>query len=615
MTIEERKWVGDWLLGAKLGSGGQGEVYSARRIAVVDYKELAELLREEIAFAAGAVRSGEPPAYPPVLDVVYSAFRLFEHAPVGAIKLLRGPEYAKNPVSACRRLEAEISALRDISHPSLIKMLDSKVSEGWFVMEYHRRGTLTGYRQGYVGNLFAALESLRPIVEGLATLHERNVVHRDIKPDNIFVADDEHLVLGDFGLVALRLDEGSRITGTYENVGTRQYMPPWAQDRRLDEVPPNFDTFSLGKVLWWLLSGRSPFPNHYFSKNEYDLRKIHPAIPEMARANDLLSKCIVDDEEKGVRDAGELLAEFDRILGHTPKTRNPALSSETLPHDLKGLAAKVKLLLSEDRYRIELRDLVNVEVASLISRADQASQPTDSGYSAEELNQRVLAYEEACMKVATIFAIGSFFGSEQQDLLWVDLLERIGRRGTEGSGLVVWLKLRKYPVLILLYSAGIAAVAARRFGTLKAISEVQISDDHGRDAAAKKVFPLAIIDRDLARSLPGLENHRTPISDRLFEVLREPLRHVQPDDMDYEASFDRYEYLYSLIHVHLCDGDRFGNVMGRFEWRDDVLTDIKQEAVQAGSNWGPLRAGLFDGSIERFAEVQKRFENRWAGFD
>ena len=104
-----------------------------------------------------------------------------------------------------------------------------------------------------------ALRAFRPIVDAVSALHAEQVVHRDIKPDNIFVASDGHLVMADCGL-AFKLENQDRLTSTFENVGSRDFQPPWSYGIRLAEVQPTFDVFSLAKVLWTMVSGRPKFP-------------------------------------------------------------------------------------------------------------------------------------------------------------------------------------------------------------------------------------------------------------------------------------------------------------------------------------------------------------------
>jgi len=64
-------------------------------------------------------------------------------------------------------------------------------------------------------------------------MHEAKLVHRDIKPGNIFIGKDGSFVLGDAGLVFFDDRDKSRLSGTFENVGTRDYMPGWAHSQRV----------------------------------------------------------------------------------------------------------------------------------------------------------------------------------------------------------------------------------------------------------------------------------------------------------------------------------------------------------------------------------------------
>ena len=103
---------------------------------------------------------------------------------------------------------------------------------------------------------FGGLQAFRPLVEAVAMLHKADIIHRDIKTKNIFVAKDNRLVLGHFGIVFYR--DGQRLTETYERVGARDWMAPWGLPER--EVSPRrsyppLDIFPLAKVLWSMISG------------------------------------------------------------------------------------------------------------------------------------------------------------------------------------------------------------------------------------------------------------------------------------------------------------------------------------------------------------------------
>ena len=77
-------------------------------------------------------------------------------------------------------------------------------------MEYHEKGTLSEHAGEYKGDVFKSLKAFRDIVDAVSKLHSNKIVHRDIKPDNIFVANDGRLVLGDCGL-AFKLQNQERL--------------------------------------------------------------------------------------------------------------------------------------------------------------------------------------------------------------------------------------------------------------------------------------------------------------------------------------------------------------------------------------------------------------------
>jgi len=176
--------------------------------------------------------------------------------------------------------------------------------------------------------------------------------------------------------------------------------------------------------------------------------------------------------------------------------------------------------------------------------------------------------------------------------------------------LVYLIDLRRYPALLLLYGAGLAAVAAGNYQTLASVlTKPKVKNHHGKyEAICSEVYPIVVMKKELGHLLPGLERRHTPVNDYLFDKLRGPLRDYLPRDEDYQNAFDRFEYLLGLVHADLTRqnvtiGGWWGPV-GCFAWRNShfdqegrMAHKVGVELEAEGINWAPLRAGLFGGSV------------------
>ena len=308
-----------WKVVKPIGRGGQGQVYLVRDAsAAPNSRERWKSLQKTIATLVGA---SEVPVsrYDKAAAQLADEIRQIaseSQAPRGALKELlpidEGP--AENEAAALARMKDELSTLESVKHSSLVRVLDSNLDQKWFVMEYFERGTLSDHLEVYKGRVLDALTALRPVVDAVSALHAKGVVHRDIKPDNIFVAPDDRLVLADCGL-AFRHEHQERLTVTFENVGTRDFQPPWSQGKRLADVKPTFDVYSLAKVLWTMISGLPKFQLWYFDHNGNDLRQMFRDEPACQFVHNILGKCVVQfEKDMGLHDAGDLLGEIDSTI-------------------------------------------------------------------------------------------------------------------------------------------------------------------------------------------------------------------------------------------------------------------------------------------------------------
>jgi serine/threonine protein kinase len=302
---------GKWEVIREIGRGGQAITYLVRDTTKFDLSELLQQLKHAINIL-GTVQT--PEEYSKGALTALERIEKYLHREsdrfCAALKILH--ESARKNVKALGRLRKEVETLSQLEHPNLVKILDSSVENGWFVMPYYGEGTLAQHLDRFKGRPQEVLEAFRGLVDGVANLHTTPAVHRDIKPENIFVCDSR-LILGDFGIIYFEDAAQTRLSDSYENVGSRDWMPGWAMGMQLDEVRPSFDVFSLGKVLWAMVSGRTKMRLWYYDHDEFNLEKLFPNDERMLWINRLLHGSIQEYESMVWPSAHEMLEQIDVI--------------------------------------------------------------------------------------------------------------------------------------------------------------------------------------------------------------------------------------------------------------------------------------------------------------
>tara|TARA_B100001939_G_scaffold39360_1_gene30644 strand:+ start:2462 stop:4231 length:1770 start_codon:yes stop_codon:yes gene_type:complete len=173
-----------------------------------------------------------------------------------AIKTLK-PNYV-NQKKFVERFRREAQTAANLNHPNIVQIFDWGIEEEpYFVMEYIEGNTLTSVISG---NKTIGLSDIlyigSQVANGLTEAHKRGLVHRDIKPGNIMITPEGKVKVTDFGIVSLQNEE-SDITKTGAVLGTASYISP----EQAQGKPVSFesDLYSLGTVLYELISGQPPF--------------------------------------------------------------------------------------------------------------------------------------------------------------------------------------------------------------------------------------------------------------------------------------------------------------------------------------------------------------------
>lgn len=291
-------------------------------------------------------------------------------------------------------------------------------------------------------------------------------------------------------------------------------------------------------------------------------------------------------------------------------------SRESTPNKIK----KIKSLLASESSSIELHDFVIDEVRLFLSGTSEDHFKAQGSFSQDELLERISKYEELSNDLTILTACLAYWAKPTHKAILQKILARSTDRLESQGGLVVWVNLRWYPLILELYCAGIAAVEGKRYDSLANIFYTTISSSEYKkrgelfvEAVANSISELA--SANVFKQLPGHDRHYVPMSEYLFKTLQPKLDDILFIGKNYEKSFDEFEVFFALVVADITKqrNEYVWGPIGRFGWkhhsRDNApLTRLIDEAHTFGDDWAPLKAGLFGGKLERFNEVADEFK-------
>ena len=239
------------------------------------------------------------------------------------------------------RFMEEARALAQISHPSIVTIYSLGSSEEipHFVMEYVDGVDLFTATRALTIEQRAGL--MRKVVMAVDVLHQHHIIHRDLKPANILVGADLQPKVLDFGL-ARRVQSRDHLTLFGEMLGTPSYFSP-EQTTFARELDARSDIFSLGTILYEVLTGVLPFPVQPFARQMDSIRKEDPRLPRRINSDipgdlqDICLKALEKKPENRYRSAREMADDLERFLAGekvhaSPTTYGSVVSARIQEH-------------------------------------------------------------------------------------------------------------------------------------------------------------------------------------------------------------------------------------------------------------------------------------------
>src|SRR5499427_7333984 len=251
------------------------------------------------------------------MGAVYSAFDR-KLTRIVALKTIL-PELGASP-QALKRFKQEVLLAQSIVHKNVVRIFDmdedAETNTKFITMDFIEGVDLKNLIQER-GKLppTEAAGVLRQVCRGLEAAHASGVVHRDLKPQNIMIEQDGHVVVMDFGIARSGESRGATQTGAF--LGTPEYMSP--EQAKTENVDARSDIFSIGLIFYQLLTGKLPFQGKTVLETMFKRtteRAIPPAEIDVTvpkSANDIVNKCLQMKRKQRYQSVTELLEDLENF--------------------------------------------------------------------------------------------------------------------------------------------------------------------------------------------------------------------------------------------------------------------------------------------------------------
>lgn len=261
------------------------------------------------------------------MGVVYLARQIQLKRLVALKMILEGAQAGWEQVA---RFRAEAEAVARLDHPNIVRIHEIGDHDGspFFSLEYLAGGSLAHKLAGTPLSPLEAARLIESLARAVQVAHDHGIIHRDLKPGNILLTQEGIPKITDFGLAKLRSTDSWQ-TQTGQILGTPSYMAPEQAGGRIKEIGPAADIYSLGAILYDLLTGWPPFRAEspldtvmqVVSTEPVPIRQLMPRVPPDLET--ICLKCLQKEIPKRYLTAEALAQDLVRFIRGEPITARP----------------------------------------------------------------------------------------------------------------------------------------------------------------------------------------------------------------------------------------------------------------------------------------------------
>jgi WD40 repeat protein/tRNA A-37 threonylcarbamoyl transferase component Bud32 len=359
------------------------------------------------------------------MGVVYQA-RHTKLQRLVALKMILAGSHAGEPELA--RFRAEAEAVARLQHPNIVQIYEVGEHQGlpYLALEYCSGGSLAAKLAGTPLPPGPAAQLVQTLARAVHAAHQQGIVHRDLKPANVLLAADGTPKVTDFGL-AKRLDGAAGQTASGAIVGTPSYMAPEQAGGKGKEVGPAADVYSLGAVLYELLTGRPPFQAttpldtllQVLSDEPVPPRRLQPKVPRDLET--VCLKCLQKEPHRRYASGQALADDLRRFLDGQPVTARPVTPVERALKWARRRPAVAGLVALVAAVTLAGIGLVTWQWRSAVEQRNLADQRADAEATARQEARAQLLRAETALYANQIAraqrALGDFDLREAERLL------------------------------------------------------------------------------------------------------------------------------------------------------------------------------------------------------